>query len=89
MDLSDIADISGYADITETFENIINQHHALDDAEGDFRRLLVDDPGLKRLYRDWCEEQGLSERRGFATYFRERCDQEAERWQPLDGEQDD
>lgn len=57
--------------ITDLFMTIIKQSPSLDIVESEFRQMLIDDPELKRAYKEYCREEGTSERRG----FRDFCDQ--------------
>ncbi len=70
-------------DITELFDRIWEQHRMLDVAESEFRRMLVDDEELRREYRSWCEEQEVSEKRGFMNYCRLRLEEEESRYDVL------
>lgn len=57
--------------ITDIFISIIKESPRIDIAEAEFKRRLVDDQELRRRYRDYCREQGTSERNGFADF----CDE--------------
>ena len=58
-------------DIEEYFRSIIKQSHSADMAEADFRRALIDDTELRRLYKEYCREIGTSERNGFMEFCEE------------------
>ena len=45
------------SDITEIFISIIEEAPGIDMAEAEFRRLLVDDPALRKQYKEYCHEQ--------------------------------
>ena len=45
-------------DITDFFISIIRESHSADMAEATFRQALVDDPELRRSYKQYCREQG-------------------------------
>jgi len=70
-------------DITDFFISIIRESHSADMAEATFRQALVDDPDLRRQYREYCREQGNSERRGFLDFCHEYMDGQDERWDSL------
>lgn len=76
-------------DILEIFESVWQQQTVSDLAESEFKRMLVDDPELRRQYREWCREQGLSEKLGFLTYCRERSEENESRWEPLEEDSDE
>ncbi len=67
----------------EIFLSIIRQSHSLDMAEAEFRRQMVDDPELKRAYKDYCRENGTSERRGFADFCESYMEEQDEVWNTL------
>lgn len=70
-------------DITDFFISIIQESHSADMAEASFRQALVDDPDLRRRYREYCREQGYSERRGFLDFCYEYMAGQDERWDSL------
>lgn len=70
-------------DITLHFDRIINESRELDIAEAEFKRHIADDPELRALYRQWCEENDTTERRGFIDYAREYVEQNEEKWDSL------
>ena len=55
-------------DITELFNSIIEEAPSLDIAESEFKQSLIDNPELRKAYREYCREQGSSEKRGFLDY---------------------
>ena len=65
------------------FISIIEQAQSVDVAEAEFKRLLIDDPELRAGYREYCREQGNSERRGFLDFCNEYMDGQDERWDSL------
>ncbi len=76
-------------DITEFFISIIQQSHSADMAEATFRQALVDDPELRKSYREYCREQGNSERRGFLDFCNEYMDGQDEMWDTLNDYNDE
>ncbi len=47
-------------DITELFNSIIEEAPSLDIAESEFKQSLIDNPELRKAYREYCREQGES-----------------------------
>lgn len=70
-------------DLTEYFENIIGQSPSIDMAEAEFRRALADDEDLRRQYRQWCRDQGTSEKRGFLDFCEEYVEDKNQVWDSL------
>ena len=70
-------------DITDYFINIIRQARSLDIAEAEFRRALIDDPQFKADYRQYCRENGVSERRGFLDFCDTYMESENDMWNTL------
>lgn len=58
-------------DLYEIFESLLCQFDVIDMADSEFSRMCVDDPELRKVYREWCREQDLSPRRGFLAYAEE------------------
>lgn len=75
-------------DITEIFEHILQHARSIDMAESEFKRLLCDEQELKQAYREWCSEQGTTEKHGFVDYCTERFDEEESLWDTLNDEDD-
>ena len=61
------------SDITEIFISIIEEAPGIDMTEAEFRRLLVDDPPLRKQYKEYCHEQGASERSAFTELCEDYC----------------
>lgn len=70
-------------DITDLFLSIIKQSDSYEMAEAEFRRTLVDEPDLRRQYREYCRENGTSEKRGFLDYCEEYMEGANEMWDSL------
>ena len=70
-------------DFNELIANIIHQSGAIDIAEAEFKRMLADDNDLRNEYKDWCEEMGYSERKGFSEYAEEYISNREEKWDSL------
>lgn len=70
-------------DITDFFVNIIQQTPSIDMAEAEFKHNIADDDELRKQYRDWCHEQGTTEKRGFLDFCEEYVDGQNEVWDSL------
>ena len=70
-------------EITELFNSIIEEAPSLDIAESEFKQSLIDNPELRKAYREYCHEQGSSEKRGFLAYAEQYCDDRNEVWESL------
>lgn len=70
-------------EITELFNSIIEEAPSLDIAESEFKQSLIDNPELRKAYREYCHEQGSSEKRGFLDYAEQYCDDRNEVWESL------
>lgn len=57
--------------IEEIFDSLLKQFDVIDMADSEFSRMCVDDPELRKAYREWCNEHDYSPRRGFLTYAEE------------------
>ncbi|MCH5220928.1 MAG: hypothetical protein J1F05_01165 [Muribaculaceae bacterium] len=75
--------------LTKIFESIINEAPSIDIAESEFKRMLVDDPELRRIYREYCREQGTSERNGFLEYCDAYCSERDMVWDVLNDYNDE
>lgn len=70
-------------DIEEYFRQIISQHHSVDIADSEFKRLLAEDPQLRQEYSEWCHIVGSSERRGFRDFCEELIASQDSVWDSL------
>lgn len=70
-------------DITEMFNSIIEEAPSIDIAESEFKQSLIDNPELRKAYREYCREQGSSEKRGFLDYAEQYCSDRNEIWESL------
>ena len=52
-------------------------------AEAEFKRAIADDAELHALYREWCHENGSSERNGFLDYCDEYMESQDSKWDSL------
>ena len=70
-------------EITEYFERLLEQTGSIDIAEAEFKRAIADDAELHALYREWCHENGSSERNGFLDYCDEYMESQDSKWDSL------
>ncbi|MDE6437529.1 MAG: hypothetical protein K2K69_08495, partial [Muribaculaceae bacterium] len=70
-------------DLIEFFITILKQSDSVDIAEAEFKRQLVDDAELRRQYREYCRENGTSEKRGFLDFCEEYVENQDSIWESL------
>ena len=70
-------------DITELFIEILTQAGSTDMAEAEFKKMIGSDDELHKLYREWCHENGSSERMGFLDFCEEYISGREEAWDSL------
>lgn len=70
-------------DITQFFDQVLQQAGSIDIAEADFKRTIAHDRELHALYREWCHENGSSERNGFLDYCEEYMESQDSKWDSL------
>ncbi len=70
-------------DITDFFRDLLHQHRSIDIAYTEFVRLLSDDEELRNDYREWCEDNGYSEKKGFLIFCDEYMDSQDSIWESL------
>lgn len=70
-------------DITDFFRDLLTQHRSIDIAYTELVRLLEDDEELQNDYREWCEENGYSEKKGFLIFCDDYIDSQASIWESL------
>ena len=76
-------------DITQFFISLIDDNGSLDVAEAEFKRIVADDPELQAQYREWCEENSVSERHGFSDFCEDYLENRESVWDILDEYSDD
>ncbi|MCM1354951.1 MAG: hypothetical protein NC212_00925 [Staphylococcus sp.] len=76
-------------DITVLFNDLLNQYGSTDIAEAEFKKRVHEDPELKACYREWCDEVGSSEKRGFLDYCEEYFDSQDSIWDNLKDDYED
>ena len=70
-------------DITDFFIEILNSNKTLDVADAEFKRVIADDDELRRQYREWCRENGSTERSGFTDFCKEYLESQESVWDSL------
>ena len=70
-------------DITEYFNSLISQTGSIDMAEAEFKRAIAEDNELHTIYREWCHENGSSERNGFLDVCDEYMESQDSKWDSL------
>lgn len=70
-------------DIVSFFTDIIDQAGSYDIARAEFFRIIADDEELQQQYREWCDENGFSERKGFDEFIDQRIDSHDSVWSSL------
>ena len=70
-------------DITEYFNSLISQTGSIDMAEAEFKRAIAEDNELHTIYREWCHENGCSERNGFLDFCDEYMESQDSKWDSL------
>lgn len=75
--------LCGMYDIIEVFNRYLTEYGSVDIAESEFKKNLHEDPGLKAAYKEWCDEVGSTEKRGFFDYCDEYLDTQNDVWNTL------
>ncbi len=75
--------------ITDFFNEMLRQYGSIDIAEAEFKKLVHEDPELRERYREWCQEVGSSEKKGFLDYCEEYLESQDSIWDNLKDEYED
>lgn len=70
-------------DITALMEQLLHRCRQIDVAESEFQKLIYEDEQLRHDYKEWCHEQGYTERLGFVEFCNNCLDTEESRWDVL------
>ena len=73
-------------DITGLFDSMLTHYGSTDIAEAEFKKMIHEDPELRASYRQWCDEVGSSEKRGFLDYCEEYFESQDSIWDNLKDE---
>lgn len=71
------------SELTNYIISLIETNGSIDVAEAEFKRILSDDHELRDQYREWCDENGYSPRRGFAEFAEEYNESREAVWDSL------
>ncbi|MCM1348941.1 MAG: hypothetical protein NC338_05965 [Firmicutes bacterium] len=75
--------------ITEVFDSYLSQYGSVDIAESEFKKNLHEDAEMRKMYRQWCDEVGSSEKSGFFDYCEEYFDSQNDIWNTLNDYDDE
>jgi len=75
--------------MTNIFDRVISQAGSFDIAEAEFRHLVNDDPEVKEMYKQWCVDNGYSQKYGFIEYCEHYRDSQDSVWESLSDYDDD
>lgn len=70
-------------DITGLFIDILNNCQTVDVADAEFKKYLAEDDELRNDYRQWCHENGSSEKDGFKDFCSEYLEEQQSIWETL------
>lgn len=76
-------------EITDLFDQLLQHCGSTDIAEAEFKKLIHEDPELRARYREWCDEVGSSEKRGFLDYCEEYFESQDSIWDNLKDDYED
>ncbi len=76
-------------DITGIFDDMLKHYGSTDIADAEFKKMIHEDPELRASYRQWCDEVGSSEKRGFLDYCEEYFESLDSIWDNLKDEYDE
>ena len=75
--------------ITDLFNDMLQHYGSADIAEAEFKKQIHEDPELRARYREWCDEVGSSEKRGFIDYCEEYFESQDSIWDNLKEDYED
>lgn len=75
-------------DIEEIFRSILSQHDSIDIAESEFKMMVYDSPEMLSAYREWCRNEGFTEKTGFLEFCAGYLDGEDSIWETLRNDYD-
>lgn len=70
-------------DIPTIIADLLADCGSLDIAEAEFRRMMLDDAEIRTAYRQWCDDNDTTDRRGFADYAEEYLRDRESVWDSL------
>lgn len=69
--------------ITEIFVEYLDNYGSVDIAESEFKKDIHENPDLKAAYRQWCSDEGSSEKNGFFDFAEQYLSDRNEVWDTL------
>ena len=69
--------------ISDIFDDLLMSCGSVDIAESEFKRMIASDSDLHSEYRDWCLDNGHTERHGFLDYAEEYLQRQDSVWDSL------
>lgn len=69
--------------LTDYFEYLIREADSVDIAIAEFKKNIANDTDLRRRYREWCNEQGTTEKHGFSDFCEEYLENQNDVWNSL------
>lgn len=69
--------------ITEIFIEYLDNYGSVDIAESEFKKNIHENPDLKAAYRQWCSDEGSSEKNGFFDFAEQYLSDRNEVWDTL------
>lgn len=69
--------------ITEIFVEYLDNYGSVDIAESEFKKNIHENPELKAAYRQWCSDEGSSEKNGFFDFAEGYLSNQNEVWDSL------
>lgn len=70
-------------DLTELFDILIKQYGSIDASQEGLNLKMEEDPSIAEEYKEWCENMGYSEKKGFAIYYKEYLDRADSIWDSM------
>ncbi len=74
-------------DIIEVFQQILSHNRTIDVADSEFKKMIYEDDEIKIAYKQWCQEEGYTEKYGFIEFCQAYFDEEESRWDILNNEE--
>jgi hypothetical protein len=71
------------SELTNYIVSLIETNGSIDVAEAEFKRIMADDHDLRDQYREWCDENGYTPRRGFMQFAEEYNESREAVWDSL------
>lgn len=69
--------------IEQYFQQLLSEHHSIDIAEAEFKKMIAEDDHLREAYKEWCHTVGSTERLGFRDYAEDYQQAMDEVWDAL------